>query len=334
MSEQQTLWDTPNATSSPESGSGPTPSDSPDGPTTDPSSVGVVRASHGARQGKDSGQTTRATFGQRGIGSSASYDLTRSLASRLRGRADLLGSTLYRLTWKRIVTPSGRSIYRLAASARRTSATDCSSWPTPDAGAFNSAGDPNWQKRRAQCKETHGNNGFGLTLGMASSLAPWPTPRTVTGGPESAERKQELGRTQSGGGDLQAAALLASWGTPRVTTNCGYGKAERADGARLEDQAQLASWVTPASRDHKDTPGMTTERVNGPARVDQLPRQPFLVQSTDSGPEPSGLGARTEKPGRTVLNPSLSRWLQGLPKAWDELSPHYAEWLTATRQDD
>lgn len=305
MSEQQTLWDTPNATSSPESGSGPTPSDSPDGPTTDPSSVGVVRASHGARQGKDSGQTTRATFGQRGIGSSASYDLTRSLASRLRGRADLLGSTLYRLTWKRIVTPSGRSIYRLAASARRTSATDCSSWPTPDAGAFNSAGDPTW-----------------------------PTPRTVTGGPESAERKQELGRTQSGGGDLQAAALLASWGTPRVTTNCGYGKAERADGARLEDQAQLASWVTPASRDHKDTPGMTTERVNGPARVDQLPRQPFLVQSTDSGPEPSGLGARTEKPGRTVLNPSLSRWLQGLPKAWDELSPHYAEWLTATRQDD
>ncbi len=32
----------------------------------------------------------------------------------------------------------------------------------------------------------------------------WPTPRTITGGPESAERKQELGRTESGGGDLQS----------------------------------------------------------------------------------------------------------------------------------
>ena len=34
--------------------------------------------------------------------------------------------------------------------------------------------------------------------------AQWATPRTITGGAESAERKQELGRTESGGGDLQA----------------------------------------------------------------------------------------------------------------------------------
>jgi hypothetical protein len=34
----------------------------------------------------------------------------------------------------------------------------------------------------------------------------WPTVRAITGGAESAERKQELGRTESGGGDLQAAA--------------------------------------------------------------------------------------------------------------------------------
>ena len=47
----------------------------------------------------------------------------------------------------------------------------------------------------------------------------WPTPRTVTGGAESAQRKQELGRTNSGGGDLQAAVKM---------------------------------WPTPTSRDHKD----------------------------------------------------------------------------------
>lgn len=37
----------------------------------------------------------------------------------------------------------------------------------------------------------------------------WPTPRAMTGGPESALRKQELGRTESGGGDIQAA--VSDW---------------------------------------------------------------------------------------------------------------------------
>lgn len=46
----------------------------------------------------------------------------------------------------------------------------------------------------------------------ASGCSSWPTPRTITGGAESAERKKELGRTQSGGGDLQAAAQ--KWATP------------------------------------------------------------------------------------------------------------------------
>jgi len=40
----------------------------------------------------------------------------------------------------------------------------------------------------------------------------WPTPRTITGGAESAERKKELGRIDSGGGDLQAKAQ--DWPTP------------------------------------------------------------------------------------------------------------------------
>lgn len=44
------------------------------------------------------------------------------------------------------------------------------------------------------------------------SSSEWPTPRAITGGPESTERKQELGRTESGSGDLQAASVL--WPTP------------------------------------------------------------------------------------------------------------------------
>ena len=38
----------------------------------------------------------------------------------------------------------------------------------------------------------------------------WPTPRAQTGGAESAERKQELGRTESGGGCLESVATSLS----------------------------------------------------------------------------------------------------------------------------
>ena len=43
-------------------------------------------------------------------------------------------------------------------------------WPTPDAGAHNMS-DANWPDRRKKAAEKHGNNGFGMTLGMAASGA-------------------------------------------------------------------------------------------------------------------------------------------------------------------
>jgi hypothetical protein len=43
-----------------------------------------------------------------------------------------------------------------------------SAWPTPDTGM--NLTDANWEQRRAQNKEKHGNNGFGLNLGMGAML--------------------------------------------------------------------------------------------------------------------------------------------------------------------
>lgn len=43
---------------------------------------------------------------------------------------------------------------------------DLAGWPTPNAGPQNDT-DTKWRARRQECKERHGNNGFGLTLGMA-----------------------------------------------------------------------------------------------------------------------------------------------------------------------
>ena len=145
----------------------------------------------------------------------------------------------------------------------------------------------------------------------------WPTPRTPTGGAESAQRKQELGRTESGGGDLQAAALLASCPTPDTGIgphgHRGVSSNQKHQSAKdLQAVARMASWSTPSARDHKDTSDPATwnctEERN---RYDQLPRQ---VQLTASGPTPNGSGAATGSTGQ--LNPEFSLWLQGFPIAW------------------
>lgn len=53
-------------------------------------------------------------------------------------------------------------------------------WPTPDAHGMN-IHDTQWEKRREKYRQKYKNNGFGLTLGMAVQLAPYPTPRAIDG---------------------------------------------------------------------------------------------------------------------------------------------------------
>jgi hypothetical protein len=60
-----------------------------------------------------------------------SNSLSISLGERLRERLSGLGSQEYEMTWNRSVTPCGHVYFRLAASGRRTSGSDCSGWPTP-----------------------------------------------------------------------------------------------------------------------------------------------------------------------------------------------------------
>jgi hypothetical protein len=124
---------------------------------------------------------TSATCGLRGFLSSPSAALQSSLESRLRRQLDGAGSTLFSLIWKRKATPAGRPYYQLAASARRTSGSDCGSWPTPNAGPQND-GDTTWRQRQIELKAKHGNdNGFGMTLGQAVSLASWNSPAASDG---------------------------------------------------------------------------------------------------------------------------------------------------------
>lgn len=91
------------------------------------------------------------------------------------------------------------------------------------------------------------------TNGTGSSY--WPTARAISGGAESAERKQELGRKDAGGGDLQSAAQ--QWPTPNSQSpNALRGGGDPTRCSNPERQTNLqdrvAAWPTPTPRDHKD----------------------------------------------------------------------------------
>ena len=131
MSYQMSLWDTRSATSSRGSASGAMHYVEPAGPMIAPSGLHPALASLSARKVKALGLLTSGTFGPTSTTSSASAALESSLVSRLRAKTQTHGSTLYRLTWKPWVMPSGRSRFRLRASVRRTFATASTGWVTP-----------------------------------------------------------------------------------------------------------------------------------------------------------------------------------------------------------
>ncbi len=162
-----------NATSSPGSESGAPRRETPACATTSTSGPHPSPANLSARQAKAAGLMTSGTCGPRSTGSSSSESLSELLASRLRRKTDLLGSTLFKLTWKVRVTPSGRQIPALRASVRRISDSDCigsqtaasepeasrAGWPTPHTNASTGAG-------------TQGRDG-GLNVQSAAQLASW-----------------------------------------------------------------------------------------------------------------------------------------------------------------
>ncbi len=288
MSHLTTCEDSHSATSSPGLASGPIPSASPDGQTINQCGQAPARASLSARQAKEMGLLTSGTYGLLSSTSSASADLSMSLANRLQQVTQMLGSTLYKQTWKEWDTPSGLFRFRQRASVRRTSESGPTWWPTPVANT-----NPQPETKR------------GLQhVSGAARLTGWQTPVA---------------------NDSTGSTHCYSWknqnGSPKVFL-------------KLPGTALLAGWVTPTTRDWKDTSGMTAQR-GGKERLDQLPRQAYTagpLRLTVFGEMRTG--SFVEMGNGVQLNPAHSRWLQGLPKAWDTASPHYEQWQAATAQAD
>ena len=170
-----TCVDSRNAISLQASACGATPFGNQDGATTDLFGLVPVHASLSARQAKELGLMTSGTCGQPSTTSSASANLQSSLENKLRAKTQTLGSTLYTLTWKPWVTPSGRSRSRLRGSVRRTSVTDFTGWPTPTLADDNRSRTQNAHEYSVKLLQ-RAQPGSNLATTAQAYLAGWPTP--------------------------------------------------------------------------------------------------------------------------------------------------------------
>lgn len=270
-------------------------------------SLGDTPASRFPLLGSGSESMTRGTSGRQSRESSLSAS---QVGASSKMWLDTFGSdtgTLFAQTSNALATGSRKASSRRRKSAPPTSGNGSSSWPTARAkedGEYTRDGGEkgrerlsltglaqNWPTPRSEDSESAGNHP-GATDSLTGATAMWPTPRSITGGGESAERKQELGRTESGGGDLQATA---------------------------------EHWATPAARSVKG--GYSEEaltRNDGKSRMDILDNQAIYFQPSHPDPETVTHGSESSPSAptsRRQLNPKFVCWLMGWTPGWTSLEP-------------
>lgn len=281
MSTPPTLQDSRNAISSLASADGHTRFVLPAGQMTDLFGPVPARANLSARQARELGLMTSGTFGPPSTTSSASAALQLFLESRLQARTQSLGSTLYKLTWKRWLTPSGVSRSRLRGSVPRTSATEFTGWPTPTGPAPH---DSDATAGRARPRP-----GYGVDLPIAAALCGWATPVAVEP-------------------DQQPETVIAR--KKRHSASTGV---QRGPALPLGTMVHLSGWPTCTSQDaargaKEARPWDTGKPLN------QIAALAGPIRFTASGQLLTGSSAGMESGGQ--LNPEHSRWLMGYPPAW------------------
>jgi hypothetical protein len=193
-------------------------------------------------------------------------------------------SSLYKHTTKHRTTPGGRKFLSIRASALRTSGTAAIGWPTPTTRDH---------KDGSECQ----NVPINALLGRTAWLAGWPTPLQSDNrsGHESRAHSTERSNLND------RVLLLAGWPTPVANDDNKSPEAHLAMKQRMGERDGT-------NADRKAIPSLQVmAKTIGPARL------------TASGALLTGSPVETGSGGQ--LAPSHSRWLMGLPKAWDECAP-------------
>jgi hypothetical protein len=213
-------------------------------------------------------------------------------------------------------------------------AAHLAAWPTPGARDWKDSSDPEtWN-----CKEERERFD---QLGRAVHLAAWPTPQTADGNmsrvadPQSySERRLAAGRQPA---LADVAQALAAWPTPdasagnisdttweqrREETKAKHNNGN-GFGLTIGQAAQLAGWPTPVKEDARSSArhGYMIEGNQGTTLLDAA-RLAGPARLTASGTLLTGSSAATASGGQ--LSPAHSRWLMGLPSAWDRAAPSKA----------
>jgi hypothetical protein len=154
---------------------------------------------------------------------------------------------------------------------------------------------------------------------QAKHLAGWPTPMAGT--------PAQNGNNEAGNNDSSRKTVeLASWPTPRQTDpKCGNIQTENCTGSDLTKFTQLAAWPTPncpnGGRVQSDAVTMSQRKPDGTkaqAALENVAQLSGPVRLTASGEVLTGSDAAMESSGQ--LNPAHSRWLMGVPPAWDDFA--------------
>lgn len=203
MWRQMTFEDLTPVTSSPELAGGRSPCVSLDGQTIGPPGPEAAPVNRTPQPESDSPTPIPATSGRRSSGSSASAALSSALASRLKERFGTGGLMEYRQTWKEKATPLGRSYLAHTASARPTSDSASSGWPTATARDARGLGSP------ARTERLKARGHMPSILCETAELAGWASPTAQDG-----SRGGLPPRPHDTGVPLSQQAVLAGWSTP------------------------------------------------------------------------------------------------------------------------